>query len=321
MGAQWFVEKTINTRIWHRIRKTVLSTRSAYQKIDIVDTHAFGRVLFLDNMVQSSELDEFIYHEMLVHPALFTHSPARSVCIIGGAEGATLREVLRHDPQRVFMVDIDEKLVQICKKYLPAWSQGSFEDPRVELRFEDGRTFLERTSETFDVILIDLSDPLQGGPSTLLYTKEFYAIVHQRLSEGGCATIQSETFHPARIEAHARVRNTLLEVFPFVRPYGYMSHAFHELYSFTLASKRLDPDQVDIEKTFRAKNLHLRYYSPELHRGMFKLPANLYEAYARYRNVITDRDVVYYPDKAPSHRGRGRSRRDRRRSLRGPRGL
>lgn len=307
MGAQWFVEKTTNTRIWHRIRRTVLSTRSPYQKIDIVDTCAFGRVLFLDNMVQSSELDEFIYHEMLVHPALFTHGPVRSVCIIGGAEGATLREVLRHDPQRVVMVDIDEKLVEICKKHLPAWSQGAFEDPRVELRFEDGRKFLERAIETFDAILIDLSDPLQGGPSTLLYTKEFYGIVYQRLSEGGCAAVQSETFHPARIEAHARVRNTLLEVFPFVRPYGYMSHAFHELYSFTLASKRLDPDQVDIEEAFRAKKLPLRYYSPELHRGMFKLPANLYEAYARYRRIITDQDVVYYPDKDSAALARGRS--------------
>jgi spermidine synthase len=307
MGAQWFVEKTTNTRIWHRIQKIVLSTRSPYQKIDIVDTHAFGRVLFLDNMVQSSELDEFIYHEMMVHPALFTHGPVRSVCIIGGAEGATLREVLRHDPRRVVMVDIDEKLVEICRKHLPSWSQGAFDDPRVELRFEDGRKFLEQTDETFDAILIDLSDPLQGGPSTLLYTKEFYAVVHHRLSEGGCTAVQSESLHPNRIEAHARVRNTLREIFPFVRPYGYMSHAFHELYSFTLASKKVDPDQVDVEEAFRAKNLPLRYYSPELHRGMFKLPANLYEAYDRYRQIITDRDVVYYPDKNRPVPARGRS--------------
>lgn len=297
MGNQWFIEKMTNTRISHRIRKIVLSTQSKFQRIDIVDTHSFGRTLFLDNMAQSSQMDEFIYHEMMVHPALFTHSPVRSVCIIGGAEGATLREVLKHDPERVVMIDIDEELVEICRTYLPEWSQGAFEDNRVEVRCEDGRKFLEETREKFDVLLIDLSDPLQGGPSTLLYTKEFYGIVHDRLTKKGCAAVQSESLNPARIEAHARVYNTLRQIFPFVRPYGYMSHSFHELYSFTLASKALDPDSIDVERAFRRKSIPLRYYSPELHRGMFKLPRTLYDAYERFGLVITDRDVVYYPDK------------------------
>jgi spermidine synthase len=297
MGARWFVEKTKNLQISHRVREIHLSTQSKFQRIDVVDTHSLGRVLFLDNMAQSSELDEFIYHEMMVHPALFTHSPVRSVCIIGGAEGATLREVLKHEPDRVVMIDIDEQLVDICKAYLPAWSQGAYEDSRVELRFEDGRKFLEETQERFDVVVIDLSDPLQGGPATLLYTREFYQIVYDRLSEKGCASIQSESLNPARIEAHARVYNTLRQIFPYVRPYGYMSHSFHELYSFTLASKAHDPDGIDIEKGFHEKNMHLRYYSPELHRGMFKLPRALYDAYGKFDRLITDRDVVYYPGK------------------------
>ncbi|MEW6439669.1 MAG: polyamine aminopropyltransferase [bacterium] len=307
MANRWFVEKNTNVRISHRVKEIVLSTRSKYQQIDVVDTYGFGRMLFLDNMAQSSELDEFIYHEMMVHPALFTHAPIRSVCIIGGAEGATLREALKHDPKRVVMIDIDEELVRICKTYLPAWSQGAYEDSRVEVRFEDGRKFLEETREKFDAIIIDLSDPLQGGPSTLLYTKEFYRIAYDRLSPRGCAAVQSETLNPARIEAHARVRNTLRQIFPFVRPYGYMSHSYHELYSFTLASKVRDPEAVDIDRPFRRRRLPLRYYSPELHAGMFKLPRNLHDAYQKFDRPITDEDVVYYPDKVRPRPVRPRS--------------
>lgn len=297
METLWYKEKTKNIIISHKSSNHVVSTKSRFQQIDIVDTFEYGRMLFLDNMAQSSELDEYIYHEMMVHPGLLTHAPIRTACIIGGAEGATLREVLKHGPECVVMVDIDEELVHICREHLASWSQGAFEDPRVDLKFMDGRKYLEETKETFDAILIDLSDPLENAPSTLLYTKEFYKTVSDRLSPAGCVLVQSESLHPIRIEPHARVYNTLTSIFPFVRPYGYLSHSFHEIYSFTLASKTLDPEGTEIDAALADSKLTLRYYSPELHRGMFKLPAYLYEAYRKYPRPITDQDVVYYPDK------------------------
>jgi spermidine synthase len=300
MDARWYSETTKNVTISHRVKEHVFSTRSKFQKIDIVDSYEYGRMLFLDNMAQSAELDEFIYHEMLVHPALCTHAPVRQVCIIGGSEGATLREALKHEPERVVMIDIDEELVEVCKQYLAAWSQGAYEDPRVDLRFMDGRKFLEETEDTFDAILVDISDPLEGRPSTPLFTREFYQIVHRRLSAHGCVAVQGETLNPVRIEPHARIYNTMRRIFSSVRPYSYMSHSFHEIYSFILASKCHDPAGIDVSSRFKERDLGLRYYSAELHRGMFQLPSYVREAYGRFDQPITDRDVVYYPNKLES---------------------
>lgn len=297
MAAQWYEERTKNIIISHRTERHVLSTNSKFQKIDIVDSREYGRMLFLDNMTQSAEADEFIYHEMMVHPALFTHGPVRSVCIIGGSEGATLREALKHEPERVVMIDIDEELVELCKKYLASWSQGAYEDPRVDLKFMDGRKFLEETQETFDAIFVDISDPLEERPSTPLFTREFYETVNRRLSPKGCVAVQSESLNPNRIEPHARIYNTMLPIFPFVRPYGYMSHSFHEIYSFTLASKAHDPAETDVAPGLKKGNFRLKYYSDELHRGMFRLPLYIRKAYERFNLPITDQDVVYYPNK------------------------
>jgi len=293
MAEQWYQEKTKNVILSHRVRKHVLSTHSKFQQIDIVDSHEYGRMLFLDNMTQSAEVDEFIYHEMLVHPALFTHAPVRTVCIIGGSEGATLREVLKHEPERIVMIDIDEELVELCKKHLASWSQGAYEDPRVDLKFMDGRRFLEETQEIFDAIFVDISDPLEGRPSTPLFTREFYKTVSRRLSSKGCVVVQSETLNPVRIEPHARIYNTMVPIFPFVKPYSYMSHSFHEIYSFILGSKAHDPAQIDVAAPLSQKDFKLRYYSEELDRGLFQLPAYIREAYERFRQPITDDDVVY----------------------------
>jgi spermidine synthase len=297
MAEQWYQEKTKNVILSHRVRKHVLSTHSKFQQIDIVDSHESGRMLFLDNMTQSAEVDEFIYHEMLVHPALFTHAPVRTVCIIGGSEGATLREVLKHEPERIVMIDIDEELVELCKTHLASWSQGAYEDPRVDLKFMDGRKFLEETQETFDAIFVDISDPLEGRPSTPLFTRNFYDTVSRRLAPEGCVVVQSETLNPVRIEPHARIYNTMLPIFPFVKPYSYMSHSFHEIYSFILGSKAHDPAEIGVASRLGERAFGLRYYSEELHRGMFHLPSYIREAYEHFQQPITDEDVVYYPDK------------------------
>lgn len=295
MEAHWYEEKAKNFIMSHRVKRHVLSTHSKFQKIDIIDSYEYGRMLFLDNMAQSSELDEFIYHEMLVHPALFTHGPIRTVCIIGGAEGATLREVLKHQPERIVMIDIDEKLVELCKEHLAPWSRGAYDDSRVDLKFMDGRKFLEETQETFDAIFVDISDPLEGRPSTPLFAKEFYETLSRRLTAQGCVAVQGESLNPMRLEPHARVYNTLAAIFPFVKPYSYMSHSFHEIYSFILSSKAHDPAGIDVASRVNEGGVKLRYYSGELHRGMFQLPLYIREAYERFDQLITDEDVVHYP--------------------------
>jgi spermidine synthase len=293
---EWFSERTDNTIISHRLKQTLISTRSKYQTIDIVETYEFGRMLFLDRLAQSSELDEFIYHELLVHPAFFTHHPIETVCIIGGAEGATLREALRHEEvRRVVMIDIDEELVDLCRRYLPDWSAGAFEDPRLELRFMDGRTFLEGSAERFDAIFLDLSDPIEEGPSTSLYTKEFYELVRAHLVPGGCAALHAGPAGPRRASSHARIYNTLAGLFRFVRAYLYTCPSFHEQFSFALVSSSKDPAATDIRPLFEKKRLPLRCYSPLLHEGMFKLPAYLLQAYQTHTAAVSDSEAVYYP--------------------------
>ena len=147
------------------------------------------------------------------------------------------------------------------------------------------------------MVIVDISDPLEGRPSTPLFTREIYETVGRRLSAQGCVVVQSETLNPVRIEPHARIYNTMAAIFPFVKPYSYMSHSFHEIYSFILGSRAHDPAEIDVASRVKEGDFQLRYYSEELHNGIFHLPVYIREAYERFDQPITDEDVVYYPDK------------------------
>src|SRR3972149_640904 len=166
---RWFIESlTPEEGHLHGIRRVLFSTHPPYQSLDILELGSYGKALVLDGKIQSSLLDEFIYHESLVHPAMLAHPAAKRVFIVGGGEGATLREVLRHPTvERVLMVDIDEEVVNRCKEFLPEWHKGSFDDPRAEVRFLDARRYLEETQERFDVIIIDISEPVEEGPACI----------------------------------------------------------------------------------------------------------------------------------------------------------
>ncbi|MDP2727487.1 MAG: methyltransferase domain-containing protein, partial [Dehalococcoidia bacterium] len=179
--------KTFSTRqgeqISYQVLREVLVTRTQYQRLEILDTLPFGRCLFLDDKIQSAETDEFLYHESLAHPALVAHPSPRSVLIIGSGEGALLREVLKHNTvKRVLMVDIDEEVVRACREHLTQWHQGAFRDHRVEVLHVDARAYLEETADVFDSILVDVTDPLAGGPSYRIFTKEFYQLAFSHLS-------------------------------------------------------------------------------------------------------------------------------------------
>ncbi len=272
--------------------RIVFSGRSRVQRIDVVDTFAYGRMLFLDGVAQSSEHDEFIYHEMLVHPPLFSHHRPQSVLVIGGAEGATIREVLRHPHvDRVVMVDIDEELVDICRTHLPQWHRGSFEDPRVELVIEDGRQYLARSTDSFDCIIIDLSDPDEGSPAQRLFTVEFFRLVRERLSPGGAVSVQAEGIGPSELSLHARIKNTLDQVFPLVMACPYTLPSFHRPDAHILATGDPEWSLDALVRRMQLSGMELRYLSASFAQGMFLLPAYVTQGYEIHSEILTDASI------------------------------
>ena len=286
----WFTEDGApNVVVHYRCLRSVYSGRSHYAKIDIVDTAEYGRMLFLDGIAQSADQDEFIYHESLVHPAMLSHPNPRSVCIVGGAEGATIREVAKYqDVNRIVMVDIDEELVNVCRQHLSSWSKGAYEDPRLELHIGDGRKFLEQTKEIFDVIIVDLNDPTEDSPAVFLFTREFYQLVNRCLSRDGVGCFQGTDLQATRLTLHARMYNTISSAFKFVVSYPYMMPSFHAMHSFILASKELDPRTLDLGERLQNRDLKLRYLSPSFLQALFHIPGYVEEAYKKHQELITD---------------------------------
>lgn len=282
----------------HGIKKTLYSAETEYQSMEILETGSYGKCLILDGKMQSSEVDEFIYHEALVHPAMLTHPKPESVFIVGGGEGATLREVLRHKTvKRAVMVDIDEEVVDRCRELLPEYHQGAFDDPRAELQYMDARKYLEDTNEKFDVIIIDISEPVEEGPAYLLYTQEFYNIVTERLTGSGIITQQTGTISPNFLLNYTAVNNTLSTVFPVVSPYYANIPSFGRPWGFTLASKNVDPlslptEEVDkrIDKRIKGK---LNFYDGITHQGVFRIPKYLREANRKQKRVIRDTEPLF----------------------------
>ncbi len=244
----------------HRISRTIVSTRTKYQQVEILENESLGRFLVLDGKLQSAERDEALYHELLVHPAMLCHPAPRQVLIIGGGEGATLREVLRHPTvERAIMVDIDEELVELCREHLPSWHRGAFDDPRAELIHMDGRQYLEQSERVFDVVVSDLTDVLEDGLSASLYTEEFYRLAARRLAQRGVVTLQALALRSEpEYRLHAALARTLRAVLPSVWSYAEFIPSFDSLWGFLLATRgkraRL-PRPAAIEKRLQARGL------------------------------------------------------------------
>jgi spermidine synthase len=292
----WFVEDGAqNVVVQYRCKRSVYSGSTNFAKVDIVDTEEYGRMLFLDGIAQSAEQDEFIYHESLVHPPMLAHPDPASVCVIGGAEGATIREVAKYrQVDRIVMVDIDEELVDICRQYLSGWNDYAFEDPRVELNFADGRKFLEDTDDTFDVVIVDLNDPTEDSPAVYLFTCEFYQLIFSRLNPDGIGCFQATDLQPTKLALHARMFNTLSSVFKWVLSYPYMMPSFHEMHSLILASKELDARNIDLGERLRLQDFKLRYLSPGYLQDLFRVPMYVEEAYRSQKQLITDANPTLY---------------------------
>jgi spermidine synthase len=282
----------------HRLDEVLYTGRTRYQSVQVVRTRDLGICLVLDGKIQSSERDEFIYHEALVQPAMIAHPGPEAVFIAGGGEGATLREVLSHKTvKRVVMVEIDEEVTALSRKYLPGLSRGAFGDSRTELHHIDARQYLEKSQETFDIIIIDLPDPIEKGPAYLLYTREFYRIVLDRLTENGLIAVQAGSASPTELLNLTAVNNTLKSVFPIVVQYTAYIPCFGGPWGFCLASRQHDPSKLspeELDGRITARSLgSLRFYDGVTHRNMFSLPGYIREALVKQKRIITDKKPLY----------------------------
>jgi spermidine synthase len=277
-----------------KVEKILFEGRTKFQQVECFANALFGKILFLDKKIQSAEIDECVYHESLVHPAMITHPMPQRILVLGGGEGATLREVYRHSTVKsITMVDIDEELVGICKKHLPEWSRGAYEDARTRLFFGDARQFVEDTENKFDVIISDLTEPIEKGPSVYLFTQEFYEKINSVLDENGIFVMQAGSTDPTYYEFFTSCVKTLDAVFPLVRPYWTYVFSFGGPWGFVVAAKKKDPmdlEKNDVRKRIDSRKVKgLKFYHDGLHKGMYALPGYLIEGQEKGR-VLTDRE-------------------------------
>jgi spermidine synthase len=201
--ALWYYEDYIpHYRLGLEIKETLFLGNSPYQKIQVIDSYLYGKVLLLDDIVQTTEKDEFMYHEMLIHPALLTHPQPEKILIVGGGDGGASREVLKHPVKKVKLVDIDAAVIEVSRKYLP--KLGNWNDRRLEVLVEDAVKYLALSDEIYDVIVMDSTDPLPSGTAEPLFSKDFFQSAYDHLSDNGVLVSQIEPpfFQPEREQRH-----------------------------------------------------------------------------------------------------------------------
>ncbi|MBM3934858.1 MAG: polyamine aminopropyltransferase [SAR202 cluster bacterium] len=299
--GKWYYEYiTPDFMMVLRVKNKVFEGQSKFQQVIVHDTAAFGRTLVLDGKTQSSESDEYVYHEALVQPCLIAHPNPKKVFVAGGGEGSTIREALAHKGvEKVVMADIDDLAVEMCKKNLPNHHRGSFDDPRLELVIGDALAYLEQTKERFDVAIIDIPDPLEEGPAYLLFTQEFYRLVKSRLTPNGMVVAQSGPTGPiVNQTCFSVVFNTMKTVFPNVVGYEAFVQAFCGSWGFISASVgndllKITPQEVDKRIAERLGPDKLKFYDGITHTGMFGLPKYLRKSVADEKRVITKDKPLY----------------------------
>lgn len=305
VGSEFWIHEYITP--WdfyaHGITNVLVYKRTAFQDMCICETGAYGKALVLDGKWQSCTGDEFLYHEPLVHPAMLLHGSPGRVLILGGGEGATAREVLRWKTvEHVTMVDIDGEVVEACRKHLGEMHQGAFDDPRLEVVIDDALNVLDKTSRTWDVVISDLSDPIEEGPSFKLFTKEYFEKAAGVLSPGGTFVLQAGPVAPAELQMHARLVRTMSAVFPHVQSYTTFVPTYASPWGFALGSNdpidtRPDPDRTDKILAENTKG-GLRMFDGTTLLGLLQIPAHL-------RRAIAEETHVYTLDEPPKFFGKG----------------
>ncbi len=269
----WFTEKhTPNVNFSIKVDRQLYAGKSEFQRIDIFDSKEFGRFLTLDGYMMLTEKDEFIYHEMITHVPMCVNPLAKQVLVIGGGDGGTVRELLRYPTiESIDLVEIDELVVEVCKKYLPQ-TAGCLGDARVHPYYEDGLKFIRHCENTYDLIIVDSTDPF--GPGEGLFTKEFYGNCYKALKEDGIMVNQHESpFYKEDAYAMQRAHKRIVESFPISRVYQAHIPTYpsgHWLFGF--ASKKYHPVKGVNWVRWNALGLKTRYYNTQLHAGAFALP-------------------------------------------------
>ncbi|WP_067706692.1 polyamine aminopropyltransferase [Erwinia sp. ErVv1] len=264
------------------VDKVLYREKTGHQDLVIFENAALGRVMALDGVVQTTERDEFIYHEMMTHVPLLAQGAAKRVLIIGGGDGAMLREVSRHKSvEHITMVEIDAGVVTFCKQYLPNHSAGAYDDPRFTLVIDDGVNFVSQCQDKFDVIISDCTDPI--GPGESLFTSEFYEGCRRCLNEDGIFVAQNGVCFLQQDEAINSHRK-LSHYFNDVSFYQAAIPTYYGgIMTFAWASNNPALRQLDtatLQARFDAANLNCRYYNPAIHTGSFALPQYLLNALA-----------------------------------------
>lgn len=299
----WYIEWEFpNSGHLFEVKRCYVKIKSKYQNIEVIELARVGKALILDGKIQSSLLDEYVYHESLVQPAMVLHGNPRKVLILGGGEGATAREVLKFKTvEEVTMVDIDQSVIEVAKKYLEEWHQGAFEDKRLKLIIDDGYKFVEKSlkeGRKFDVIIADLADPTEGGPAYKLYTKEFYEMVKGILDKEGVFVTQATSLSYYS-EVHAVIRNTLASIFRYVASYSVYIKSFDDEWGFVIASDAKDPKELNNEDIDgKLKELLVkenRFYDKESHLRMFSLPRYVRDTIKREKRIATLKNPVFLP--------------------------
>jgi spermidine synthase len=268
----WYTEKhTENAGITLKVTRSLFSGRSEFQQLDIVETPEFGRMMLLDGLVMVTERDEFVYHDMIVHPALFTHPTPQRVLVIGGGDGGTIREVVRHPGvEKAVLCEIDGLVVEKSLELLPSMACELEGNPRVEVNIGDGIAYIREHRNAFDVILVDSTDPI--GPAVGLFEEDFYRTVAAALKDDGIMVAQSESpFYHADIQKN--MFGNLRCVFPIVEMYQAFIPTYPSGYwSFAFASKKYHPVKDFDRNRAARREFHTRYYNEDLHLGAFMLP-------------------------------------------------
>lgn len=281
----WFrdsVKQTLKEQHFYLFDKLLAIGETPFQDYAVINTKSYGKVLFIDGELQSSQDDEFIYHESLVHPAMIAHPCPKSVLIIGAGEGAAAREVLRHPSvESLVLVDIDGEIIQKCKDLLGEWHQGSFDHPKSELLIMDGKAYVESKPRKFDIIYIDICDKLEANsPVTELYSEKFYRSLKEILNPGGIVVVQAMEFDSKVSRDHLMVHRNLHQVFSHTYSSGIYVPSFWAPWGFVMASDipylaNMMAEKIDATLQARGLSDQLSHYDGETHQHMFSLPKKL----------------------------------------------
>lgn len=264
----WFTEnQDENLKFSLKVKQTLNVEKTDFQDLAVLDTYQYGRVLTLDGIIQTTEKDEFVYHEMIVHVPLFTHKNPKSVLIVGGGDGGAIKEILKHPSvERIVLAEIDKCVIESSRKYLPSISYA-LDNNKVEIMIGDGIKYVSEHKNEFDVVIVDSTDPI--GPAVGLFTIDFYRSVYESLKEDGIIVAQTESpFIYGKLIN--KVSRTFKQIYPITKAYICTIPTYPgSLWTFTMGSKKYDPEDIDVHMT---SQINTKYYTPEIHKAAFVLP-------------------------------------------------